>query len=64
MIYNDLVEKSLQLTFVGGWNFKKAELINQDPQMRQAIKKLNEKNYVTVLWDMAGGGPPPNTATL
>jgi len=57
MIYNDLMEKSLQLTFVGNWNFRKAETVNNNRQWQREIKRLSQQNYVKFLWEIAGGPP-------
>ena len=52
-----MVEKSLQLSFVGNWDFRRVERINQDPQMRQTAAHLTLPNYVKLLWEISGGGP-------
>ncbi len=55
LIYNELVEKNLVLSFVDRWNFKKIEEISHDPQARALIPAKKSPQYIKFLWDVAGG---------
>jgi len=57
MIYNDLVEKSIQLNFVGDWNFRKAAAMDRDPAIQKTIRRLSRSNYAKFLWDLSSSGP-------
>ena len=56
-IYNDLIEKNIELSYVGKWDFKKVEEINQDPSLKKQIPPVGSKEYVQFLWDISGGYP-------
>ena len=56
-LYNDLVEKNLQLSFVGHWNFQKIEKINSHSTLRQSVLHLDFPSYIQFLWRMVGGPP-------
>ena len=55
-IYNEIVEKSLILSFIDRWDFEKVEAINSDPQAIERIPPRKSPQYVQFLWDL-GGGP-------
>jgi len=55
LIYNEFVESNLQLKFIGGWNFEKIEEINKNPEFLTAVPKRNSNEYVSFLWNLAGG---------
>ncbi|MFT5388137.1 MAG: hypothetical protein ACI9F2_000098 [Lysobacterales bacterium] len=55
MIYNEFVEKNVQLGFIGRWNFKKIEEINKNPELLAQVPNRNSKKYVDFLWEMSGG---------
>lgn len=55
LIYNELVEKNLVLSFVDRWNFKKIEQINRNPQERKLIPRRKSPEYIKFLWNIAGG---------
>jgi hypothetical protein len=57
MIYNELVEDNIQLSFVGNWNFEEAERLNRNPGLIANLPSKNSKDYATFLWKMAGGRP-------
>ena len=57
MLYNELVEKNIQLSFVGKWDFKKIEEINQNPSLRKLVPPSGSKSYVSFLWEISGGHP-------
>ncbi len=55
LVYNELMEKNLILSFSDRWNFQKVEAINKNPEMIQQIPKRKSKEYVEFLWQIAGG---------
>ena len=55
LVYNDLVEKNLELKFVGGWDFKKVEDFNANPENLKNLPASNSVAYLRFLWDLAGG---------
>ena len=55
LIYNELIEKNLVLSFVDRWNFKKIEQINRNPQERKLIPRRKSAEYIKFLWNIAGG---------
>jgi len=57
LIYNDLIEKNIQLGFVGNWNFKKVEDINNNPEALADIPRGSIKDYVNFLWQLSDGMP-------
>lgn len=54
-IYNELIEKNIQLAFIGKWNFKRIEEINRSPDLLKEVPNRKSKKYVQFLWDLAGG---------
>lgn len=54
-IYNDLVEKNLELRFIGGWDFSKVEKINSSKEILASIPKRDSPEYIQFLWGLAGG---------
>ncbi|MBP9854344.1 MAG: hypothetical protein KBD53_05715 [Candidatus Omnitrophica bacterium] len=60
-LYNELIEKNIQLAFIGKWNFKRIEEINQDPAQLKKVPNRKSKEYVQFLWDLAGGPFKYNT---
>ena len=57
MIYNEMIEKSIELSFIANWDFKKIEEINADPGLRKKIPASRSKEYVPFLWKISGGQP-------
>lgn len=57
LIYNEMVEGTIQFAFVGNWDFKKVETINADPELRSRIPAKKSPDYVPFLWKIAGGAP-------
>lgn len=57
MIYNELVEKHIQLNFVGQWNFKEVEEINSSPDLRKSVPPPKSRAYFDFLWTLDGGRP-------
>ncbi len=55
LLYNELVDENLILTFTGRWNFKKVEDINADERLRQAVPKRGSPLFVDFLWQLSGG---------
>ena len=54
-VYRDLVEKNIQLAFIGNWNFRKIEELNNHPELLSKVPDSNSKEYVQFLWKLAGG---------
>lgn len=54
-IYNELIEKNIQLAFIGKWNFQRIEDINRDPSLLKEVPNRKSKEYVQFLWNLAGG---------
>ncbi|MBN1354259.1 MAG: hypothetical protein JW994_06295, partial [Candidatus Omnitrophica bacterium] len=59
-VYNDLVEKTLALCFMGNWDFKKAEdfrgLQEKNPALASKfIKEEAQNSLVRLLWGISGG---------
>jgi len=57
LIYNDMAKDSLQFNFVGNWDFKKVEAINNDPRLMSKVPQRGAKDFVPFLWKIAGGAP-------
>ncbi len=57
LIYNEIVEKNIQFSFVGKWNFKKIEEINENPREHSSVPESRSPGYIKFLWDLAGGPP-------
>ena len=55
LIYNEFVEKNLQLSFIANWNFKQIERINENPQLMDKVPSRNSNAYIQFLWDLSGG---------
>ena len=55
LIYNELVEKNLVLSFVDRWNFQKIEKINRNPEERKLVPRRKSPAYIKFLWAIAGG---------
>ncbi|MFH1360022.1 MAG: STT3 domain-containing protein [Candidatus Omnitrophota bacterium] len=60
-LYNELIEKNIELSFVGRWNFQKIEDINKNKQKLAKVAR-EPKYYVKYIWDLIGG--PPRYSTL
>jgi len=56
-LYNELVDKNIQLPFVAYWDFAKMERFNDDPKYRQLVPSPSSKPYINFLWKLAGGHP-------
>lgn len=54
-IYRDLVEKNIQLAFIGNWNFATIEALNEDPKLMAEVPDRSSREYVQYLWKLAGG---------
>ena len=55
LIYRELMDKNLELGFVGRWNFTKMEYLRANPESALDIPKRKSKEYVNFLWDTIGG---------
>lgn len=55
LVYNDFIEKSLELSFVGKWNFKAVEEIQKSKKRLAELPARNSGEYIRFLWDLAGG---------
>ena len=55
LIYNDLIEKNLELSFVGKWNFEKVEWLQGSAAAQKRIPPPNSREYIQFLWDLADG---------
>ena len=56
LIYNELVEKNIQLSFVSRWDFEEIERIARDPVERKKLLS-GPREYVREIWQMQGGQP-------
>jgi hypothetical protein len=57
LIYNEMVDKNIQYSYVGNWNIAKMEELNSNPRARASVPRPNSKNYIPYLWEQAGGAP-------
>ncbi|MEI7998131.1 MAG: STT3 domain-containing protein [Candidatus Omnitrophota bacterium] len=55
LLYNELVEKNLGLTFMGRWNIPQVEAINANPKLLSSVPSSNSAAYIDFLWNLAGG---------
>lgn len=55
LLYNDLVEQNLGLSFMGKWNIKRIEQLNENPALLAAVPARNSPEYIDFLWNLAGG---------
>lgn len=55
LIYNDLIEKNIQLTYVGKWDFSKIEQLSLNPLLLKAMPKAKSAEYVDFIWRISGG---------
>jgi len=56
LIYNELIEKNIQLSFVANWDFQKIEQLAADPVLRQGLLSGSQE-YVRKVWQIEGGMP-------
>ncbi len=54
-LYNDMIESNIGIGFAARWNIKKLEDINANPSLLKQVRKLNSKDYISLLWDTQGG---------
>ncbi len=57
LLTNELVEKNIQFSFIGHWNFAAVEAINKDPDSKKTIPPKNSPEYMSFLWQLIGGAP-------
>lgn len=55
LIYNDMIEKSMEFKFVGGWNFEKVEALTNNQDVLKNLPPKNSVAYIRSLWNIAGG---------
>jgi len=55
LLYNELVDQNLGLTFMGKWNIKRVEEINENPSLLSSVPARNSAAYLDFLWELAGG---------
>lgn len=55
LLYNELVDENLGLTFMGKWNIKKVEELNENPSLLASVPARNSAAYIDFLWELAGG---------
>lgn len=63
LIYNDLIDKNLELSFIGKWNFEAVEKIQNSKELQKQIPPNNSNDYIKFLWNLCGG-PLNNSETL
>ncbi len=56
LIYNELVEKNIQLSFVSRWDFSRIEAMARDPEARRELL-AGPRQYASKVWKMQGGQP-------
>jgi len=57
LVYNELLEKHILLSYTGNWDFAKAEEIRRDPALLKKVPKPGQTDYYEFLWQMSGGRP-------
>ncbi len=55
LLYNEMVEKTIGLTFIGKWNFAKLQEIYQDPELKKKIPPAQSKEFIDFVWSLNGG---------
>ena len=55
LLYNEFVEKNIQLRLFGHWNFEAIENINKDLKLIKEVPKRNSPEYMEFLWQLVGG---------
>ncbi len=55
LLYNELVDQNIGLTFMGRWNIQKIEKLNENPKLLASIPSRNTPAYIDFLWQLAGG---------
>lgn len=55
LLYNELVEQNIGLVFMGRWNIRRIEEINEDPSLLARVPARNSQAYIDFLWKLAGG---------
>jgi len=57
MVYAELIEKHLLLSYTGNWDFKKVEEIRRSPELLAGIPPPGQESYYEFLWQVSGGRP-------
>ncbi len=55
LLYNDMIEKSIEYKFVGGWDFEKAEEVINNKEIMERLPPKNSPAFIQLLWKIAGG---------
>ncbi len=55
LLYNELVDQNLGLSFMGRWNIKRVEILNENPSLLSSVPARNSAAYLDFLWGLAGG---------
>jgi hypothetical protein len=63
LIYNEIVEGNVLLSYVGKWDFAKIEAMNKNPELLRKIPRKSSKDYIDFLWSLVGG-PMRQSETL
>lgn len=57
LLYNEIMEDNILLSFNGNWDVEKIEKINGDLALQKAIPPRTSSNYIPFLWTISGGMP-------
>jgi hypothetical protein len=57
LVYTELVDDAVMVSFAGRWNIKKIEEINSSPEMLENVPNRNSPDFVDFLWNTMGGFP-------
>ena len=55
LLYNELVDNNLGLTFMGKWNIQRVETLNENPSLLASVPTRGSAAYIDFLWNLAGG---------
>lgn len=55
LIYNEIVEGNVLLSYVGKWDFEKIEHLNQNPELIKKVPSKSSSQYIDFLWNLVGG---------
>ncbi len=55
LLYNELMDTNLILSFTGNWDISKVETINKNPQLLANVPKRGSKEFIDFVWSIAGG---------
>ncbi len=57
MVYNEIIEKHILLSYTGNWDFGKAEEIRKNPELLKRVPPPGQEDYYEFLWNISGGRP-------